>query len=60
VLPEFSKDDLTPENQKKLQDAQDALEKYQEIRQQAKDLHIPVLNQNRFLYYVGYYDQATR
>ena len=60
VLPEFSKDDLTPENQDKLQKAQDALDKYQEVRQQAKDLHIPVLNQNRFLYYVGYYDQAKR
>ena len=60
VLPEFAKDDLTPENQDKLQKAQDALEKYNDVRQQAKDLHIPVLNQNRFLYYVGYYDQATR
>jgi hypothetical protein len=60
VLPEFSKDDLTPENQDKLQKAQDALDKYQEIRGEAKDLHIPILNQNRFLYYVGYYDQATR
>ena len=60
VVPDFNKDDLTPENQDKQQKAQDALEKYQEVRQQAKDLHIPVLNQNRFLYYVGYYDQATR
>lgn len=60
VLPTFSKDDLTPENQDKLQKAQDALDKYQEVVQQAKDLHIPILNQNRFLYYVGYYDQAKR
>ncbi len=60
VLPTFSKDDLTPENQDKMTKAQEALDKYQEVRQQAKDLHIPVLNQNRFLYYVGYYDQAKR
>ena len=60
TIPEFNKDDLTPENQDKQQKAQEALDKYQEVRQQAKDLHIPVLNQNRFLYYVGYYDQATR
>ena len=60
VVPEFGKDDLTPENQAKVQAAQDALDKYQQVRQDAKDLHIPVLNQNRFLYYVGYYDQAKR
>ena len=60
VLPEFAKDDLTPENQDKLQKAQDALDKYQEVRQQAVQLHIPIMNQNRFLYYVGYYDQAKR
>jgi hypothetical protein len=60
VLPTFSKDDLTAENQDKLAKAQAELDKYQEIRQQAKDLNIPVLNQNRFLYYVGFYDQAQR
>ena len=60
VLPEFSKDDLTPENQDKLQKAQEALDRYQEVRQEAKSLNIPILNQNRFLYYVGYYDQASR
>ena len=26
----------------------------------AKDLHIPILNQNRFLYLIGYYDQARK
>ncbi len=60
VLPEFAKDDLTPENQDKLQKAQEALDQYQEVSKDAKDLHIPILNQNRFLYYVGYYDQAKR
>jgi hypothetical protein len=60
VLPTFSKDDLTAENQDKLQKAQEDLDRYQELRQEAKDLHIPVMNQNRFLYYVGFYDQAKR
>jgi hypothetical protein len=60
VLPSFSKDEVTAENQKKLDDAQAALNKYQELANQAKELHIPILNQNRFLYYVGFYDQAKR
>jgi hypothetical protein len=60
VLPNFSKDDLTAENQDKLAKAQEALDKYQELLAQAKDLHIPIMNQNRFLYYVGFYDQAKR
>jgi hypothetical protein len=60
VLPNFSKDDLTAENQDKLAKKQKELEDYQQVEQQAKDLHIPIMNQNRFLYYVGFYDQAKR
>jgi len=26
----------------------------------ARDLHIPIMNQNRFLYLIGYYNQARR
>ena len=26
----------------------------------ARDLHIPIVNQNRFLYLIGYYDQSRR
>jgi hypothetical protein len=33
---------------------------YQEVVAKAKDLNIPILNQNRFLYYTGYYEQAQR
>ena len=36
------------------------LEAYQAIVQRALDYKVPVLNQNRFLYYVGYYDQAKK
>lgn len=61
VLPNFSKEELdAPLNADKLAKAQAELDKYQEVRQTARELHIPILNQNRFLYYVGYYDQATR
>ena len=60
VVPSFSKDDITAENQEKINKAQEQLAKYQEIEAEAKDLHIPILNQNRFLYYVGFYDQAKR
>jgi hypothetical protein len=61
VLPNFSKEELQqPLNQDKLDKAQKELDQYQQISQTARELHIPILNQNRFLYYVGYYDQAKR
>lgn len=40
--------------------AQKALDAYDEIRNQAISLNIPIMNQSRFLYYVGYYEQAQR
>jgi hypothetical protein len=61
VALNFSKEELeSPLNADKMAKSQAAVDKYQEIRQVARDLHIPVLNQNRFLYYVGYFDQAKR
>jgi hypothetical protein len=36
------------------------LEAYNNLVSKAKDLHVPILNQNRFLYYIGYYEQAQR
>jgi hypothetical protein len=60
-VPVFSKEELDdPFNAKTLADAQAAANAYDSVKQQAKDLHIPVMNQNRFLYFVGYYDLATR
>lgn len=38
----------------------EALDAYNAVIAQARDLYIPVLNQNRFLYYVGYHDQSRR
>jgi hypothetical protein len=40
--------------------AKQQLEAYQNLINKAKDLHVPILNQNRFLYYTGYYEQAQR
>ena len=60
VLPNFSKDELTAENQDKLDKAIAAQNQYNDIKAQAQELHIPIMNQNRFLYYVGFYDQAKR
>ena len=40
--------------------AQKALDAYDEVRSQAIALNIPIMNQSRFLYYVGYYEQSQR
>ena len=58
VIPPEERED--PFQQKRLREAQEALDAYLEVQRQATDLRIPVLNQNRFLYLVGYYNQATR
>ncbi len=61
VVPSFSKDELQdPFNAKKLADAQAAADAYAKVRDTAKELHIPILNQNRFLYLTGYYEQSRR
>jgi hypothetical protein len=61
TLPNYTKEEQeNPQIADKMAKAQATIDKYQELRQTALDLHIPILNQNRFLYYVGYYDQAKR
>jgi len=40
--------------------AEAALKAYQAVRDKALDLNIPVLNQNRFLYLIGYFEQGQR
>jgi hypothetical protein len=61
VLPNYTKDEREdPINAKRLSDAQAELDAYQATVNKAKELRIPILNQNRFLYYIGYYDQAKR
>ena len=54
VVPNFTQEDLAdPLNAKKLADAQAELDQYQNVLQQAHDMHIPIMNQNRFLYFTG-------
>jgi hypothetical protein len=56
-----SKDDANdPIIQAKAQASLAAAEAYQRVKEQAIEYHIPILNQNRFLYFVGYYEAAQR
>ena len=60
-LPTPTREELQdPFVAKRLADAQAALEAYDQVRNRARDLHIPIMNQNRFLYLIGYYNQARR
>lgn len=60
-LPVFTREDLIePLNAKRMSDAQADLDAYEAVRQKAVEMRIPILNQNRFLYLVGFYNQATR
>jgi hypothetical protein len=60
VLPDLPKDSDDPFLKKKYEDAKAALDVYEDWVNKAKELSIPIMNQNRFLYYCGYYDLATR
>ena len=42
------------------QKAAEARKAYDEVRDKALELHTPVLNQNRFLYFIGFFDQARK
>lgn len=54
VVPTFTSEELTdPLNAKKLTDAQAELDSYLNVVQAAKELRIPILNQNRFVYFTG-------
>ncbi len=58
IPPEQLKDDPIREfEQKKAEEAHKA---YEDVKNKALELHIPVLNQNRFLYFIGFFDQAKK
>jgi hypothetical protein len=60
-VPAYTKADLEDAlNRDKYDKAVAALKAYQDVVNQAATLHIPILNQNRFMYYVGYFDQMKR
>jgi len=61
VVPVLSADDQNDPPKVQQRDAQQAaLDAYQDVEKRAVELGIPIMNQNRFLYFVGYYDQAAR
>lgn len=60
-IPDFDSEDLRdPLNFARMEQAQQELDAYLDVVQRARELSIPVLNQNRFLYFIGYFDQARR
>ena len=61
VVPSFTREDLEdPINLARYNEAQEQLQQYQDVLAAARSLHIPILNQNRFLYFVGFYELAKR
>ena len=61
VVPQFTADQLTdPFNKKQQTDAIAAADAYDAEEKQAQDLNIPILNQNRFLYFVGFFNLGDR
>jgi Skp family chaperone for outer membrane proteins len=60
-VPALTKDQLDdPLLRAKYDQAVADLKSYQDIVNAAAELHVPIMNQNRFMYYIGYYDQMTR
>jgi hypothetical protein len=61
TVEDFTEDQLEdPFFVRKKNDEVADLTAYNDILTKARDLHIPVMNQNRFLYFVGYYNNALR
>jgi len=53
-------DNIDAVQRKQLAEQQAALRQYLDVRSEAMKLNIPILNQNRFLNFVGYASQAAR
>ncbi len=62
TLPVATREELeeNPIRKFEYEKAEQAFKAYEDIKTRAVDLHIPVLNQNRFLFLIGYFDQARR
>jgi hypothetical protein len=60
-IDQFTADELNDPLNKQTQDEQKAAyDAYQSELEQAEKLGIPVMNQNRFLYFCGYYNNAQQ
>jgi len=53
-------DTNSPEWQLRVRQAQAKADQFQNVVHEAAQLSIPIMNQNRFLYFIGYYDQARQ
>ena len=61
IVKELSEEEKNdPVRQKQFEEQTTALNAYQDVISKANQFHIPVMNQNRFLYFSGYYSQAPR
>ena len=62
TLPNYTKEDLesSPIAKQRMDEAVAQQKAYEDVRGQASTMHIPVMNQNRFLYYTGYFEVAKR
>jgi len=61
VIKDFSDEDLQdPVNRRLLEEQKADYQAYEDELDKAKSLNIPIMNQNRFLYFCGYYDNAQR
>jgi tetratricopeptide (TPR) repeat protein len=60
-IPQYSPEELQqPIPKAKFDEAQAQLKAWTDMRNNAVDLHIPIMNQNRFLYYTGYFEASKR
>jgi hypothetical protein len=58
VVPKI--DNPNAEEQYTIEKKKKEAENYESVRAQADGLHIPVMNQNRYLYFIGYFSAARR
>lgn len=60
-IPSYTQEELDrPEIQFEVERKKKEVAEYEETLAHAIELNIPVLNQNRFLYFTGYYEQSAR
>jgi hypothetical protein len=62
IVPTVTKEQLEgdPIREFEHKKAEEARVAYEEVKNKALELHVPVLNQNRFLYFIGFFDQARK
>ena len=60
-VPLYTPEELqSPINKQKQEEAKAQVDAYNKVRDEAISLQIPIMNQNRFLYYTGYFETAKK